>query len=72
MLAVYYEDVGIRTPGMHFTIRYREACALHTSGHFHFPCRISANFGDSLLTVTFAEFTFPRTRVNKGKKAHGS
>jgi hypothetical protein len=46
MLAVYYQDVGIRTPGMHFTIRYREAYALHISGHFYFPCRISANFGE--------------------------
>lgn len=40
------------------TIRYRDACALHTSGHFPFPCRIGANFGDSLLKVKFAEFTF--------------
>jgi len=31
---------------MHFTIRYREAYALHISGHFYFPCRISANFGE--------------------------
>jgi hypothetical protein len=43
---------------MHFTIRYREACALHTSDHFHFPCRISVNFGDSLITVKFAELSF--------------
>jgi len=43
---------------MHFTIRYRETCALHTSDHFHFPCRISANFGDSLITVKFAELSF--------------
>ena len=58
MLAVYYEDASIRTPGMHFTICYPEACALHISGHFYFPCRISANVGDSLLMVKFAEFTF--------------
>ena len=43
---------------MHFTIRYREACALHISGHFYFPCRISANFGASLLTVKFSESPF--------------
>jgi hypothetical protein len=70
MLVVYYEDVGIRTPGMHFTLRYREACALHISGHFYFPYRISANFGE-LRHGEVLRIPLPRTSVNKDKKRKG-
>jgi hypothetical protein len=51
---------------MHFTIRYRDGCALLTSGHFPFPCRISAKFVERGLDEP-GRITLPRTLVNRGE-----
>jgi hypothetical protein len=58
---------------MPFTIRgteTRDACALHFSGHFSFPCCIRANFLE-LRKGEVLRIPRPRTRVNKGKKRKG-
>jgi hypothetical protein len=57
---------------MHFTIRYREACALHISGHFPFPCRIRGKYA-ILHYGEVRRIPLVRTQVKKGmRKNYGS